>query len=192
LERGTAPQSKADIGAAEEQRWKKLLEAAEEGNLEEIPYKIRFNNPRLLEHHHSVGLKKRKLEDTEVEHLWYYGPSGTGKSRKARSENPDAYLKNCNKWWCGYSDQEVVLIEDFDKRHECLSHHLKIWADRYPFLAETKGPAQSTRPARIIITSNYHPRDIWADDSDLEPILRRFKIHHFVTPFEKNKVPEER
>lgn len=183
-ERGDPPLTNTEKGTGEQQRWKQYREAAEQGDFENIPEKIRFNNPRLLQYHRDEHSKKRKLDDTEEVHLWYYGKSGTGKSRKAREENPDAYLKNCNKWWCGYTDEETVLIEDFDKRHECLSYHLKIWADRYPFLGEYKGGATRIRPAKIIVTSNYHPRDIWTEETDLGPVLRRFKIVEFPqTPF---------
>ena len=183
-ERGTAPMSKKDkavvCGQAEQDRWMNIRHAAEEGRLEDIPDQIRFMHYKCINYHREQGRLKRKLEDTEEQHEWYWGPSGTGKSRKARTENPEAYLKNCNKWWDGYSDQDIVLIEDFDKKHDVLGHHMKIWADRYPFNAEIKGGSTGNiRPKKIVVTSNYHPEHIWSAAQDLEPILRRFKVTAF-------------
>jgi len=116
------------------------------------------------------------LDWTETPNLWLYGKSGCGKSKKAYTENPGAYRKACNKWWDGYNDQEVAIIDDFDKRHEMLVHHIKIWGDRYGHIAEIKGGAAQIRPKKIIITSNYAPEEIWSHESDLEPIRRRFKV----------------
>lgn len=113
---------------------------------------------------------------------WYYGETGTGKTYAAKEEFPNAYIKNANtKWWDGYKNQENVIMDDFDKAHNYMGYHLKIWADRYAFHAEVKGGAQVIRPQKIVVTSNYHPKDIWEDATTIEPILRRFKVVHFVT-----------
>jgi len=179
-ERGIRPLSKKRKGEIEKERWDLALECAKQGRWEDVPVDIGARYAKGLEWLvHKIEESKRDLSDTEVKMEWYYGASGTGKSRRAREENPGAYFKACNKWWDGYQNQEVVIIEDFDKEHKVLCHHLKIWADRYRFPAEIKGGKIDIRPRKIIVTSNYHPRDIWESEQDLGPILRRFRITHF-------------
>lgn len=112
---------------------------------------------------------------------WYYGDSGAGKSHAARAEFPGFYLKMCNKWWDSYQGQESVIIDDLDIKHEVMAHHLKLWADKYSFPAESKNHSMIIRPKNVIVTSNYHPREIFKDAGSLEPILRRFKVTRFVT-----------
>lgn len=179
VERGERPLSQKAKGDSNKRRWEDALLAAQEGRDDDIPADIRFKYTSNIKRIRSDYIQKQKLPDTELEHLWYYGASGTGKSRKAREDNPDAYLKMCNKWWDGYTNEDVVLIEDFDKKHDVLVYHLKIWADRYPFPAEVKGSKINIRPKRIIVTSNYHPSEIWDSLPDIEPIKRRFKLVHF-------------
>lgn len=180
-ELGIRPWTNLEKGQAEKRRWQEIRVAAVEDRRDDIPDDIRFLQYRAVEHFRSEGSKRRQLPDTDAQHLWYYGDTGTGKSRKAREENAGAYLKMCNKWWDGYTDEEVVLIEDYDEAHSVLAHHLKIWGDRYPFMAEYKGGARKIRPKLIIVTSNYSPEQIWNKEQDLEPILRRFKKVHFKT-----------
>lgn len=182
FEEGDRPHCPAQDGARTAEFWKTTRVAAEEGRLDDIDEQIRFKNDQCIERHRYRALKKRQLADTEEQHEWYWGPSNTGKSRKAR-ENEGAYLKMCNKWWDGYEQEDVVIIEDFDKCHSALCHHMKIWADRYPFTSEVKNHVMKIRPSKIIVTSNYHPSDIWDSAEDLEPILRRFKCTKFSTAF---------
>jgi len=178
-ERGTEPIDKKAQGAGEKRRWDDIRRAAEEGRDEDLPSDIRYKNLRLNADHRRKFLRAQPLEDTDVQMLWYWGPPGTGKSRKAREDHPTAYLKSCNKWCDDAEGHDVWIIEDFDKRHDCLAHYMKIWADRYPFPAEVKGGHTKLRPRLIIVTSNYHPRSIWDDPCDLDPILRRFKCVEF-------------
>ncbi len=113
-ERGAPPLTSVQKGEMEQDRWKRIREAAESGDFEQIPEKIRFNQGKLIRWHYDQASKQRKLEDTEEKHLWYWGKAGTGKSRKAREDNPSAYLKMCNKWWDAMKMRRVI-IEDLTR-----------------------------------------------------------------------------
>jgi len=143
----------------------------------------------------SVQLYKLRTSDqkpiSDLEHEWHFGPTGTGKSLAVRRAHPGAYYKLPNKWWDGYRGQEHVIIEDVQKEHSVLGYHFKIWADHYPFTAEVKGSSIALRPRKVVVTSNYHPSEIWSDENVLAPILRRFKLHqyHDAIQVKKGKKP---
>jgi len=131
----------------------------------------------------SVDLYKSctaKIADlTELDNEWVFGDPGVGKSRYARQLG-EHYSKSCNKWWDGYSGQELVIIDDVGLEHKCLGHHFKLWADHYAITAEVKNGSITIRPKRIIVTSNYTPAEIWSgDDQMVSAVTRRFKILNF-------------
>lgn len=177
-------------GAAEKERWKKARRCAESGDLTEVDDQI------FVSHYSSLrAIAKDSIvmpPDTDgCTGIWIWGPSGVGKSRRAREIAPGAYKKLANKWFDGYNPRvhKEVILDDFDKVHNVLAYHIKIWADRYAFLGETKGGALALRPELLIITSNYAPEDIWQDERDLEPIRRRFKVFHMANAFPQIKQP---
>lgn len=179
FERGTPPMSQAEKGKAEQDRWETTLELAKRGKFDEIEAQLQITQCRNLEYIHNRVLRERVLEDTPHKMLWFHGKTGTGKSRKARHDFPNAYLKMCNKWWDGYKGEDCVIIEEISLQHAQLIHHIKIWLDRYPFPAETKGLVGKIRPKVIVVCSNYTPREIWPLPSDYEPVERRCTLWDF-------------
>lgn len=135
-------------------------------------------------------LEPRDLE-CDVECLWFFGNTGTGKSRWVRHKwgglmdngQPQLYDKGLNKWFDGYERGQYLLIEEISPDHKWMGDYLKRWSDRYPFSCEEKGSSRkSIRPTKVFVTSNYHPADIWHDSQILNPLLRRFKCVEVLGP----------
>lgn len=119
-----------------------------------------------------------EYDHDDVRGVWYWGKPGTGKSHSARAEYPGAYMKQQNKWFDGYGGQDAIILDDLDSN--VLGHHLKIWADKYACTAEVKGAQVNLQHKAFVVTSNYHPDSLWAEDPEMcEAIKRRFKIKEF-------------
>lgn len=180
---GTPPLPNADKGAKEKARWENARTLAREGKFDEIDADIWIRYDRNLEREYA---RARPPPSTlgSLDNEWHYGPTGTGKSRGVREAHPTAYIKDPeSEFWDGYTDQEVVVIEDLDKYHVKLGYKLKLWADHYPFPVADKGKGQRMiRPKKIIITSNYEPCEIWEDQKTIGPICRRFRMVPYGEP----------
>ncbi len=108
---------------------------------------------------------------------WYWGPTGSGKSRRARELCPNAWWSgNSLRWWQGYDGHEDVIIDDF-RGDFCTFHELLRILDRYPFLVETKGGSRQLLAKRIIITCPYEPSGAYRGCGEhLCQLLRRITI----------------
>lgn len=180
FEKGKAPMSPKEKGETEKLRWKRNLDACKNGQMETIDpdlYARYYRTWKEIAKDHMA--KPPDAEDTNG--LWISGPAGCGKSKHAREIAPGSYFKMANKWWDGYQNETTVILDDMDKKHDCLAHHLKIWADRYAFIGETKGGAVLIRPAQIIVTSQYTIEEIFEDTETREALNRRYKTLKFKT-----------
>jgi len=172
VDRGVAPLEHSAVAKkTNAERWA----LAKEGRFEELsPESIRVYEYIYKKHRPNPEILQ------ELSSEWYYGAPGTGKTRKALEENPGAYIKDPKTvWWDSYEGQDVVIIDDFDKYQVSQGGDMKRWLDRYPFQAQFKGGSQVIRPTKIIVTSNYHPDEIWEDQITQDAITRRVKITHF-------------
>lgn len=158
--------------------WDTIRQMAQEGNLDDIDSSVYVCHYRSLKQI-AVDHMKPNAEERTIKVFW--GPTATGKSRRAWEEAGwDAFPKDPNsKFWDGYAGHENVVIDEFRGRID-ISHVLR-WFDRYPVIVEVKGTSQVFKAKNIWITSNLDPRN-WYPDID-EPtraaLLRRFEIVYF-------------
>lgn len=115
---------------------------------------------------------------------WYWGDSGTGKTYHAIEEcggyAGDWWMSSRSlKWWDGYNGQESVIIDDF-RGDFCTFHELLRILDKTPFRCDIKGSSAYVTADKIIITSCYHPKDVYKTNENKYQLLRRInKIVHF-------------
>lgn len=105
---------------------------------------------------------------------WYYGSTGSGKTRAAREWlGDDVYTAlDSIKWFEGYDKHESVLIDDFRKDF-CKFHQLLKLLDRYEYRVETKGGSRQFLAKKIAVTAPYPPDEIYNTREDVKQLLRR-------------------
>lgn len=127
---------------------------------------VRFAE-KLIEHN-------EKKRDWEPRVMWYWGPTGTGKTRRAIEEaGADYWISGRNlKWWQGYDAHENVIIDDF-RGDFCTLHELLRILDRYPYTIEVKGASRQLLAKNIWITCPYHPMGVYKTSENINQLLRR-------------------
>ena len=134
-----------------------------------------------------VWLKyKEHKRDWKPNVIWYYGETGTGKTKRAHDEaallgadGTDLYLKsNADKWFEGYDAHPAVLFDDL-RPSTFPFHYLLQLLDRYSCRVECKGSTRQFLATTIYITCPTHPKYFAKDTEDVQQLLRRIdKIYH--------------
>lgn len=104
--------------------------------------------------------------------IWLYGKAGVGKTRYVIDKHgaSNVYMKDNTSWWDGYSQQEVILIDDFDNNipYRTLLRIL----DRYRYQGQVKGGYVNINSPLIYITCEFPPERYWVDN-ELAQVTRR-------------------
>lgn len=174
FEKGERPLSANEKGKIVSDQWDEARELARKGDIEKIPAEL------YIRYYGAFKAIKRdhmpKVDDaSDVCGVWICGPAGCGKSRYARLKWAQAFLKPCNKWWDGYDGEENVILDDVDPHHNTwIGYFLKMWTDRYAFVAEQKGTSIRIRPKHFVITSQYYIDQVFTGDKETcEALTRR-------------------
>jgi len=137
------------------------IQISEEYFSEWCRYRSAFKEYRLL-HTNPRNYK------TEV--IVIQGPTGTGKSKWCQEEYPGSYWKGRDQWWCGYQQQETVILDEF---YGWLPYDFLLrLCDRYPMDVEVKGGKIPFTSTKIVITTNKHPRQ-WYTNVYFPAFIRR-------------------
>lgn len=124
---------------------------------------------------------------------WYWGGTGTGKSRAAFDELGVQESFPCSdsaKWWDGYDAHEGVIIDEMREDFCSLKYFLRL-TDRYPFTVQVKGTTRQFLARTIIITSPYPPEKLYRTNEDTNQLLRRLdEIKHFGPPLGEEQEEE--
>lgn len=112
-----------------------------------------------------------KFEEVEVHVRW--GAAGTGKTRYVVDTHPGHFRLNYDKelWFDGYTNQEVILIDDF-YGNIGYGAFLQL-TDGYKYSLPIKGAFTWKQWKKVYITSNKHPRE-WFKEGWNTALERRF------------------
>lgn len=129
-----------------------------------------------------------KIRDVEV--ILHYGPPGVGKTYDIINDEEDLFIKPIGKnlWFDGYTDQQVVLLDDFSG--QCTLTDLLRLLDKYRLQVEIKGGHAWIHATKLFLTTNIHPRE-WYDftkrEEQYKVLARRFHKIYFYNSYGNRK-----
>jgi len=127
---------------------------------------------------------KPRDHNEATECICYYGPTGTGKTRKAVEDNPGAFIQGpgMKQWFDGYQGEKTVIFDEY--RGQLPFGQLLKLMDRYAERVERKGGSCQFAGRLLIFTMPTHPRKLYPGleerDGKMDQLRRRFnKIYKF-------------
>lgn len=161
LECGQVPPMQDFKGQTQEEVYRHAFHMARQGRFDAIDrsiytrYKGTFHEMRMSD----PSLKKIEDLQGELKNLWLYDPSGSHGSTQTIQTlyYPSLFVKSHDKWWDGYTDEEVVLIKDFTPNCmdtllvKKLGHHHAFWAEDNRGIKNRR----LIRPKKTVIISRY-------------------------------------
>lgn len=149
-----------------------------EGDEDKIPDDVYIQHYNTYKRIKADHLKPPTRLDVSCKIFW--GPTGTGKSRKAHAEAGETFYPkiSTNKWWDGYRGEQNVIIDEFTGLIGIT--HFLTWLDRYPTRVEVKGGGECLMATKFWMTSNIDPRNWWPDATPEQwaAFARRVTIVH--------------
>lgn len=130
---------------------------------------------------------KRKITRESLklttEGVWYFGPTGCGKSHEAREicgdESRYDWSTNDDKWQDGYNQEDNIIIDDFrggSMKYDDILKFIDKW--NYSIPRRNMEPNQMISK-RVIITSSIGPWDCFPrrnEKDSLAQLARRIKV----------------
>lgn len=134
-----------------------------------------------LRHHRALEAYIRlKIEprNFRTQAIWIYGPTGSGKSRRALEESANlcggdvAWIPNKTlQWFEPYAGHKGVVLDDFNGSVP-IAVMLNV-LDRYQYIVPTKGGHVQFRPRIVWITSNFSPMRLYGAEDQFDALVRR-------------------
>lgn len=154
-------------------------EVLDEGLITPLQVSSFYKNAQVYKMLQSKRLLPPEKMPEKKRHLWFYGPSNTGKTYKLREMMLQTGYDNwfqipSNNDWVGYSGQKFLYMDEF--KGQLFIQMLNSLCDGNYKVNTKGGSAWVPWEVQLIICSNYSIRDCFnkADDIVIESLYNRF------------------